>query len=245
MPYPAGHRSEVKKTIIDSARKLFNRHGFENVSLKQIMAGAGLTHGGFYSYFESKSELYSEVLGCFFTDPNWKSCWEGVHVDLSSTDVGQQVVRAYLSRQHYEDVENSCPMVALPTDVARSGVAAKRAFETVFSAMVSVLERSLVDKRAASRKKALAIAALCIGGMVVARTMVERALADDLRSACTAMALKLGGWGRQGKSNGGNRREAGRVLSKSGSRSAREFTRRRARQRGRNRQPGERDRQRP
>jgi hypothetical protein len=66
----------------------------------------------FYSYFKSKSDLYSEVLGCFFTDPEWKSCWEGVQVDLSSTDVGPQVVRAYLSRQHFEDVENSCPMVA-------------------------------------------------------------------------------------------------------------------------------------
>jgi TetR/AcrR family transcriptional regulator, transcriptional repressor for nem operon len=54
MPYPAGHRSAVKKNIIDSARKLFNRHGFESVSLKQIMAGVGLTHGGFYSYFKSK-----------------------------------------------------------------------------------------------------------------------------------------------------------------------------------------------
>ena len=116
MPYPAGHRAEVKRKIIDSARKLFNRYGFENVSLQQIMAGAGLTPGGFYSYFKSKSDLYAEVLGCFFTDPNWKSCWEGVHVDLSSTGVGPQVVRAYLSRQHYEDVENSCPMVALPTE---------------------------------------------------------------------------------------------------------------------------------
>ena len=194
MPYPAGHRAEVKRKIIDSARKLFNRYGFENVSLQQIMAGAGLTPGGFYSYFKIKSDLYAEVLGCFFTDPNWKSCWEGVHVDLSSTGVGPQVVRAYLSRQHYEDVENSCPMVALPTDVARSGVTAKRAFETVFKAMVSVLERSLTDKKGPRRTKAQAIAALCIGGMVVARTMVDRELADDLRGGCTAMALKLGGW---------------------------------------------------
>src|SRR6202021_3972554 len=135
-------REAVKKNIINSARKLFNRYGFENVSLQQIMAGAGFTHGGFYSYFKSKSDLYTEVLGCFLTDPEWKSCWEGVHVDLSSTDVGPQVVRAYLSRQHFEDVENSCPMVALPTDVSRSGESAKRAFETVFQAMVSVLERS-------------------------------------------------------------------------------------------------------
>src|ERR1043166_10173285 len=125
MPYPTGHRENTKNKIIDSARKLFNRHGFDNVSLQQIMAGAGLTHGGFYSYFRSKSDLYAEVLGCFFTDPQWKSCWEGVHVDLSSTDVGPQVVRAYLSRQLFEDVENSCPMVALPTEGAARGKPAR------------------------------------------------------------------------------------------------------------------------
>ena len=60
--------------------------------------------------------------------------------------------------------------------------------------MVSVLERSLTDKKGPRRTKAQAIAALCIGGMVVARTMVDRELADDLRGGCTAMALKLGGW---------------------------------------------------
>ena len=194
MPYPAGHRTAVKKKIVDSARKLFNRHGFENVSLNQIMAGAGLTHGGFYSYFKSKSDLYAEVLGCFFTDPEWKNCWEGVHVDLSSTDVGAQVVRAYLSRQHFEDVENSCPMVALPTDVGRSGISARRAFETVFKAMVSVLERSMAQNGRRRRNTAQAIAALSIGGMIVARTIADRTLADELRNACMAVALQLGGW---------------------------------------------------
>src|SRR5215472_13732005 len=198
MPYSGAHRIATKKNIIDSARRLFNRHGFENVSIEQIMAGAGLTHGGFYSYFNSKSDLYAEVLGCFFTDPEWKSCWEGVHVDLSSSDVGSQVVRAYLSRQHFEDIENSCPMVALPTDVARSGVSAKRAFETVFKAMVSVLERSLVRNDRPRRVRAQSIAALAIGGMVVARTMVDRGLADNLRGGCTLMALKLGGWDKRG-----------------------------------------------
>lgn len=194
MPYPAGHRSNRKKQIIDSARRLFNRHGFENVSVQQIMAAAGLTHGGFYSYFKSKSDLYVEVLGCFFTDPDWKNCWEGVHVDLSSTDVGAQVVRAYLSRQHYDDVENSCPMVALPTDVARSNATARRTFETVFRAMVDVLQRSVRNKQQRRRTRAQAIAAMCIGGMIVARTMVDRALADDLRDGCRKMALELGGW---------------------------------------------------
>lgn len=199
MPYPAGHRERVRKKIIDSARRLFNRRGFESVSISEIMADAKMTHGGFYSYFGSKSDLYAEVLSCFFTDPEWKNCWEGVHVDLSSSDVGPQVVRAYLSRQHYDGVENSCPMVALPTDVARSGTSAKRAFETVFRAMVRVLERSMADRRTPRKCRAQAIAALCIGGMVVARTMVDRPTADELRRACAAMAMQLGGWEKKAK----------------------------------------------
>ena len=215
MAYAAGHREAVKGKIVESARKLFNRHGFANVSVDQIMAGAGLTRGGFYSYFDSKSDLYAEVLGCFFTDPEWKSCWEGVDVDLTGKDVGQQVVRAYLSRQHYEDVENSCPMVALPSDVTRCGKAPKRAFETVFQAMVSVLERSVASGSAGAgrggiqngrgrRTVAQATAALCVGGMVVARAMENRAVADELRGACMTVAFELGGW------KSGNERERGK-----------------------------------
>lgn len=199
MPYPRGHRDEVKKKIIDSARRLFNQRGFESVSIAEIMQGAGLTHGGFYSYFESKSDLYAEVMNCFFTDPEWKACWEGVHVDLSGTDVGAQVVTAYLSRQHFEDVENSCPMVALPTDVARSGAVARQAFETVFRAMVNVLERSLPGGTTGARMRAQAIAALSIGGMVVARSLADRAHADQLRNSCLEMALQMGGWEKRKK----------------------------------------------
>jgi len=196
VPYPAGHRSSIRAKIVESARRLFNRHGFESVSVKQIMAGAGMTHGAFYSYFDSKSDLYTEVLGCFFTDPNWKPRWEGVSVDLGADDVGAQIVRAYLSRQHFDDVENSCPMVALPGDVRRSGRAVKGAFETVFAAMVAMLERGLSCSGRSKTRQAQAIAALCIGGLVVARAMRSEGAADELRNACMSIALELGGWQR-------------------------------------------------
>jgi hypothetical protein len=85
-------------------------------------------------------------------------------------------------------------MVALPSDVARSGAEAKRAYETVFKAMVSVLERSLRDRNRPRHVRARAIAALCVGGMIVARSTLDRALGDELRNACMATALQLGGW---------------------------------------------------
>lgn len=72
MSYPSGHRERVRNRIVETARRLFNRHGFGGVSVDRIMADAGLARGGFYSYFKSKSELYAKVLDCFFTDPSWK-----------------------------------------------------------------------------------------------------------------------------------------------------------------------------
>lgn len=196
MPYPAGHRDQTRQRIVESARRLFNRSGFEGVSIDAIMAHAGLTRGGFYKYFRSKSDLYSEVLRCFFTDPNWKSRWEGVQIDLSSADAGPQIVEAYLSRQHLNDVENSCPMVALPSDVARSSEKVKGAFETVFQAMVRTLGRDIRTNGKPREEIAMAIAALCIGGMVVARSVNDGALADRLREAAAGAALDLGGWKR-------------------------------------------------
>src|SRR5215467_12076248 len=196
MPYPTGHREQVRSRIVESARRLFNRNGFESVSIDSIMGQAGLTRGAFYAYFESKSDLYAETMACFFTDPNWKSRWEGVHVDLASPEAGPQIVRAYLSQQHFDDVENSCPMVALPSDVARSDPKVKAAFENVFRAMVTVLGRAVKNTTQPTEDTAMAIAGLCIGGMVVARSLNDSRLSDHLRDAATHAALVLGGWKR-------------------------------------------------
>ena len=193
MPYPVGHRERVRDQIVESARRLFNRSGFERVSIDAIMADAGLTRGALYSYFESKADLYTEVLGCFFTDPNWKGRWEGIDIDLASSGSGPQIVRAYLSRQHFDDIENSCPMVALPGEVARGDRKLKIAFETVFKAMVNLLGREVRNMNR-PEETAMAIAALCIGGMVVARALNDTSFSDRLREAAADAALVMGGW---------------------------------------------------
>jgi AcrR family transcriptional regulator len=201
MPYPAHHRDAVRTRIVASARRLFNQHGFDSVSVNQIMSAAGLTRGGFYKYFASKSDLYVEALACFFTDPGWKSTWEGVVIDPKVAPVGPQVVSAYLSRAHFDNIEESCPMVALPSDVARAGPKAKRAFEAAFRAMADCLQRDLQNGERRGLATAQAVAALCIGGMVVARAIEDRALADQLRNACRSVALELGGWNAKARKN--------------------------------------------
>jgi TetR/AcrR family transcriptional regulator, transcriptional repressor for nem operon len=125
------------------------------------MAEAGLTLGTFYAYFESKSDLYEEILGCFFTHPNWRSRWEGVDVDLASSDAGQQIVRAYLSQQHFDDVANSCPMVALPCDVCAQRSKGQDGSRECVQSNGSVLGRDVKNTTQPPEDTAMAIAGLC------------------------------------------------------------------------------------
>jgi AcrR family transcriptional regulator len=193
MPYPPEHREQTKARILRAARVLFNRHGFENVSIDDVMEHAKLTRGGFYRHFRSKSALYAEAITLSLADTPW-SHWDGVSVDFSADDAARQVVLAYLSRQHLGDVDNSCPTIALPSEVARSEPSVKRAFERVFTSMVALFETSLRRQGRSHRKRALAIAGLCVGGMVVARAVEDPVLADRLRAASKEVALDLGGW---------------------------------------------------
>jgi len=45
MAYPAGHREEVRNRMVTSARKLFNRHGFDSVSINVAVSLCGFPLG--------------------------------------------------------------------------------------------------------------------------------------------------------------------------------------------------------
>jgi len=68
MPYTAKHKQDTRQRILESARRLFNSKGFAEVSIGEIMAKAGLTHGGFYRHFNDKSELYAETVQWFLCE---------------------------------------------------------------------------------------------------------------------------------------------------------------------------------
>jgi hypothetical protein len=85
-------------------------------------------------------------------------------------------------------------MVALPTEVRRSGKSVRSAFGKVFQAMVKALETNMGESGGPAHKKAQAVAALCIGGMVIARAIDDGRVADELREACMEVALDMGRW---------------------------------------------------
>jgi TetR/AcrR family transcriptional regulator, transcriptional repressor for nem operon len=196
MSYPAGHRIETKNKIIRSARRLFNRHGFDAVSIDDVMADAGLTRGSFYSYFETKGDLYAEAITQILHEKQLLSS-DGVSIDPRAAKNAAQFVHDYLSLEHFEDIDGSCPLVAFPSEFLRKEPRVRQAFETVLRAMIDVFEQALHREGQAARSQARAIATLCVGGMILARSIENRRLADELREAALGVALSLGRWPRR------------------------------------------------
>jgi len=192
MPYSAEHKQDTRQRILRSGARLFNRKGFAEVTIGEIMTGAGLTHGGFYRHFRSKDELYSEVITQFLCRP--PEPWQTKTAERCAP--GQPyavyVVDAYLSREHLDDVDGSCPLIGLPTDVARGGQAIKTAYRQVAESMLRLFEANLSGPEA--REQALVSLALCVGGMVLARAIDDEALGSELRDSAQKHILTTTGW---------------------------------------------------
>ena len=193
MPYSLTHKQETRERIVNSARRLFNRKGFVEVTIDEIMKHAGLTRGGFYRHFDTKEELYSHAVLQFLCS-NAPERWQSKHVDLCARgpELASMIVNAYLSRDHFDDRDGSCPLVALPSDVARGGKAVKAAFRQVLDQMVEVFAANLSVPH--SRRRAQALVAMCVGAMVVARAVDDPKLGDRFRDAAREHLLETTGW---------------------------------------------------
>jgi TetR/AcrR family transcriptional regulator, transcriptional repressor for nem operon len=64
MPYTPQRKQQTRERIVRSARRLFNRKGFAEVTIDEIMTEAGLTRGGFYRHFTTKSLSGNIMLDC-------------------------------------------------------------------------------------------------------------------------------------------------------------------------------------
>lgn len=191
MPYSPEHKVQTRARIVESARRLFNRHGFQQVTIDQIMADAGLTRGAFYHHFDSKDELYAAAVASFATCNPFAVRMSGG--DLSVDDPRQlatMLVDLYLSDEVLDDIDMHCPLYALPSDVARAGLEPQQAYTDLIRGMSEVYRMALKGARDADRR-AESMVSLCVGGMVLARTTNDPGLRRSLRASARHQALAL------------------------------------------------------
>jgi TetR/AcrR family transcriptional regulator, transcriptional repressor for nem operon len=187
MPYSKDHKQKTRARIVEAARQLFNLHGFDRVSIDMVMQRAGLTRGGFYTHFMNKEALFAAAVDSFLMGrgKDWRD-WGGIDPNQLGPEMARRMVDAYLSAEHLEQTEGQCPLIALATDVARAGPDVRGSYERLLTAMVHLFAGGQPDRD--RRDRALATAAMCVGGMILARTIPDSGITDAVREAALKAA---------------------------------------------------------
>jgi len=200
MPYTQEHKDGTRQRILESARRVFNQKGFSEATIEEIMATAGLSHGGFYRHFGSKGDLHAEAVRRFLCQEAPKP-WQRKQRSPEGAGKSQarRVLDAYFSRDHFDDRERCCPLIGLPSEASRSGAGVKATYQEVVEKLASVFDAELDGPGA--RERALILVALCVGGMVLARGVADPALAAVIREAAYRQALNTAGWNGDSRPN--------------------------------------------
>jgi TetR/AcrR family transcriptional regulator, transcriptional repressor for nem operon len=185
MRYAAGHKERTRAKILQAAGKVFRREGYHAAGVDKVMEEAGLTAGGFYAHFGSKEALLAEALAPAAAEagaPRDKDL-EGI----TDRAWAEAFVERYLSRSHRLRTEDGCPLPALVSEVARAGAPVKASFEAIIRALAAPLQGQRGEHLTEDR--ALAIIALCVGGLGIARSVQDAAFGERILAACRDLAM--------------------------------------------------------
>jgi AcrR family transcriptional regulator len=58
----AEKQAETRRLLLEAAEEIFRRRGFANATVEEIAEAAGFSRGAFYSNFESREQLFIELL---------------------------------------------------------------------------------------------------------------------------------------------------------------------------------------
>jgi TetR/AcrR family transcriptional repressor of nem operon len=153
---------ENRKRIVETAARMFRERGVAGVSVADVMAEVGLTHGGFYKQFASKDALVAEAVEQAFAAQRDR---------LGA--VGEDFVAAYLSGAHRDSPGDGCPSAGFGGDLARADpdASARAAYAQGVEAYAHWLDDDLAKL------------STMVGALVLARATAGTDLSDRILAA--------------------------------------------------------------
>ncbi|EEP93144.1 TetR/AcrR family transcriptional regulator [Yersinia kristensenii] len=178
-----------REAIVETSSQLFRARGLNGVSVNDLMAAVGLTHGGFYGHFASKDELAAIASRKALDDSSTR--WQEMGDQPDQNNL-RTLVEFYLSPTHRDHAENGCAITALASDVARENDE-NPVCEVYLSGVKSMLARlesvSDIADPEQRRQHALAQLAMLSGALTLARATAGDKISDEFLDAAKTALL--------------------------------------------------------
>ena len=106
----------TRARLLEAAKEVFEEDGFLEARISDIAERAGLSHGSFYHYFESKEEIFREVAEA--VEEQLSAPLGGVILDPESQASPQERIREAL-RRHLQNYRKESRIIGVIEQMAR------------------------------------------------------------------------------------------------------------------------------
>ena len=193
---PNGPRSrkgaQTRARLLEAAKHVFEEDGFLDARVTDIAERAGLSHGSFYHYFESKEEIFREVAAT--VDERLSAPLGAVIMDPSSRATPQERIREAM-RLYFESYRAQAKIMGLIEQVSRYDEevgAVRRARHLRYAEQIAESIRQMQRHGLADSKLNPEIAAHGLGSMTsrfAEQWLVQRAFSCSLEDAVDQLSL--------------------------------------------------------
>jgi TetR/AcrR family transcriptional regulator, transcriptional repressor for nem operon len=180
-----GEKEKLRQTILDKAMAYFKKNGAGGAGTDAIMKHMGLTRGALYSHFKSKEDLFARAVA------NDLKRLENSLEDRFAQDghsALKKIIEDHLSEKNLNDVGSSCAFTSLSSDMQRCKSAHRAIYEEYMVRIYTIFAKALSrqypdDSPKQSYIKALNLYSGLVGTLTMARTMKDKAKANEILSS--------------------------------------------------------------
>jgi TetR/AcrR family transcriptional repressor of nem operon len=168
-----------RKRVLRTASEAFRSHGYDGIGIASLMKAAGMTQGAFYKQFRSKEALEEEATALALEQNrrHWARSTEGAEDPVAA------LKEWYLSPRHVSALGEGCTYATLAAEATRERPGLQEVFGEALEAQIGALADALEGREAAPRAAAIQAMAQMIGTLLMARSVSDEALREEILAA--------------------------------------------------------------
>jgi len=191
MRYGAEHKQQTRERVLKEAARAIRVSGPHQLGVAEVMAKAGLTHGGFYAHFKSRDDLVAAAVGQMFADSGAVRAL--TDNERSAAEVLNGYLDFYLSPRHRDSRNGGCPLPYLAADAPRLAEPVRQQFRAGVAGLRRMLADQLTRLGAPDAEEAAgSMLAEMVGALTLARAEPDPTLSDAiLDTSMTALKRRF------------------------------------------------------
>lgn len=184
--------AETRTRILSTASRLFLDRGLGAVGMRDVMAGASLTPGGFYRHFRSKDRLIAEASSAALDRAF--AMLEGETAGKSQAQAVNRIVSVYLGQSQVAEKPYLCPLAMIGSELRHSDPQVRAIAINGYQRIVQLVASRLENRtKRAALVTAGGIVSMLVGAVTLAEIAPEPAIASAILSNAKAFIRELVG----------------------------------------------------